>query len=244
LPRYKRGILSAIASIRDNEATMDHLAQQALTLKRFDDYNDAFNFVEEMLRYISDSFAALEFLILAIDRKNEQYISAAASKILFLTNHSDDIEGIFNRLFKIVLDKPDEAFDAFFNLVQIRNIDTQSLYNQRRMRMDTIPEAIVFDDDLISDDYRRNKVQALLKNNIYGKKEIDQYVKTLLNGQDVIEAKDVEIVTQEDYIRLILVFLYSKSIGMHYDIDLLNKEVRNNFVSFRNFRIKRKGVRA
>jgi hypothetical protein len=112
------------------------------------------------------------------------------------------------------------------------------------MRMDTIPEAIVFDDDLISDDYRRNKVQALLKNNIYGKKEIDQYVKTLLNGQDVIEAKDVEIVTQEDYIRLILVFLYSKSIGMHYDIDLLNKEVRNNFVSFRNFRIKRKGVRA
>lgn len=244
LPRYKRGILSAIASIRDNEATMDHLAQQALTLKRFDDYNDAFNFVEEMLRYISDSFAALEFLILAIDRKNEQYISAAASKILFLTNHSDDIEGIFNRLFKIVLDKPDEAFDTFFNLVQIRNIDTQSLYNQRRMRMDTVPEAIVFDDDLISDDYRRNKVQALLKNNIYGKKEIDQYVKTLLNGQDVIEAKDVEIVTQEDYIRLILVFLYSKSIGMHYDIDLLNKEVRNNFVSFRNFRIKRKGVRA
>ena len=46
---------------------------------------------------------ALEYLISAIDAKNELYINAAASKIMFLTNTSEDLEGLLNRLFKIIL---------------------------------------------------------------------------------------------------------------------------------------------
>ena len=155
LPRYKRAILEVINRISNDDETMDQLAKKVILLKRIEDYNDAFHYVEDRLRYITDSFTALEHLILAIDRKNEQYISAAAAKILFFTNQSDDIEGIFNRLFKIILNKKDFEFSSLFNLTQARNLDTQSLYNQRRMRIDTIPEEITFDDDLISDQYRQ-----------------------------------------------------------------------------------------
>lgn len=103
LSRYKRGILETVSSIIHNEDMMDDLAKHVMQKKRIDDYNEAFAEVESKLRYISDSFNALERLILSIDKKNEQYVTAAASKILFLTNQSDDIEGIFNRLFQIVI---------------------------------------------------------------------------------------------------------------------------------------------
>ena len=53
-----------------------------------------------------------------------------------------------------------------------------------------------------------------------------------------MDASDVQIETQEDYVKLILIFLYSKSVGMHYDVQLLGKECKNNFVTFQNFRIK------
>ncbi|PKK93387.1 MAG: hypothetical protein CVV61_04900 [Tenericutes bacterium HGW-Tenericutes-6] len=238
LSRYKRSILEIINKILNDEEMMDSLAQKVLTLKRIDDYNDGFHYVEDRLRYITDSFTALEHLILAIDRKNEQYISAAAAKILFFTNQSDDIEGIFNRLFKIVIGQRDFDYTALFNLTQARNLDTYSLYNQRRMRQDPVPEEILFDEDWISDSYRQEKIKALLKNNIYGKKEIDEHVKHLIKDKKFIDASDVLLETQEDYVKLILIFLYSKSVGMHYDVEVLNKEVKNNFVTFQNFRIK------
>lgn len=238
LPRYKRSILDSIYRIMQDEDTMDSLAVNTQKLKRIDDYNEAFHYIEERLRFVSDSFTALEHLILAIDRKNEQYISAAAAKILFFTNQSDDVEGIFNRLFKIVVGARDFDYNQLFNLSQIRNLDTQSLYNQRRVRIETIPEAIVFDDDMISEEFRQEKLSRLLKNNIYNKKEINAYVDSLLRNQSQIEAANVPLDTQEDYVRLILIFLYSKSVGMHYDIELLGKVCTNRFVTFQNFLIK------
>lgn len=238
LSRYKRGILESINRIQNDADLMDDLAKNVIRLKRIEDYNEAFLYIEDRLRFVSDSFTALEHLILAIDRKNEQYITAAASKILFFTNQSDDIEGIFNRLFRIVLNQKDIDLNQLFNIAQIRNLDTDSLYNPRRARIKAEPEEITFDDSLITEDYRKEKIKALLKNNIYGKKEIDAYVKSLLKDQKEIEAKDIVLETQEDYVKLILIFLYSKSVGMHYDVSLLKDKCKNNFVTFQNFMIK------
>lgn len=238
LSRYKRDIVSAISKIRNSEETMDLLAFRVQKIKRIQEYNEAFLYVEEKLLFITNSFIALEHLILAIDRKNEQYISAAASKILFFTNRSDDIEGVFNRLFKIVLDQDDFDYASIFNLIQAKNLDTGSLYNQRRIRIDTVPEEILFDDSLISDEYRQEKINDLLKNNIYAKKDINQHVKQLLNGKKQIQAADVNLETQEDYIKLLLIFLFSKSIGMDYDVEQLGAQCRNNFITFQNFLIK------
>lgn len=238
LSRYKRGILESINRIQNDADLMDDLAKNVIRIKRIEDYNEAFLYIEDRLRFVTDSFTALEHLILAIDRKNEQYITAAASKILFFTNQSDDIEGIFNRLFRIVLNQKDIDLNQLFNIAQIRNLDTDSLYNPRRARIKAEPEEITFDDSLITEDYRQEKIKALLKNNIYGKKEIDLYVKSLLNDQKQIEAKDIILDTQEDYVKLILIFLYSKSVGMHYDVVLLKDKCKNNFVTFQNFMIK------
>jgi hypothetical protein len=238
LSRYKRGILESISKIQNDADLMDELAKVVIKVKRIEDYNEAFLYVEDRMRFITDSFSALEYLILAIDRKNEQYISAAASKILFFTNQSDDIEGIFNRLFRILLNRNDLEYNQLFHLTQMKNLDTDSLYNQRRQRVLPEPEEINFDESFISDAYRKEKIKALLKNNIYGKKEIDLYVKSTLGQQKEIEAKDILLETQEDYVKLILIFLYSKSVGMHYDVELTKDKCKNNFVTFQNFIIR------
>lgn len=241
LPRYKKAILDKVLRIYNEDDTMDTLAHAVMKDKKIDDYDDAFHYIEEKLRFIGDSFSAFENLILAIDRKNEQYVSAAASKILFLTNHSDDIEGIFNRIFKIVIDSDEETFDysKLFNLVQARNLDTESLYTQRRYRIETDPEPVTVLDDLITDEFKRKKIEFLVKNNIYGKKEINRYVLTHLNHSSNIEASNLPLDTEEDYIKLILIFLYSRSVGMDYQVELLNRETKNNFATFNNFLIKR-----
>lgn len=237
LPRYKRAILAEISKIYDNVNTMDELAHRVMESKRINDYNEAFDYLETKLRFISDSFNALDNLILDIDRKNEQYISATASKILFLTNHSDDIEGIFNRLFKLVLKDDEFEFNTILNVAQVRNLDTYSLFNARRPRIDAEPDELIITDDLMDDNERRRYLEKLLKNSAYSKSEINKYVSNLLNGSSSVKASELKIETQDDYIRLILIFLYSKSINMDYEVKSLGDEVLNNFVIFRDFLI-------
>jgi hypothetical protein len=242
LPRYKRAILKRVSVIYDNVETMDILASKVIQDKRIDDYNEAFSYIENKLRFIQDSFNVLDNLIIDIDRKNEQYISATASKILYLTNHSDDIEGIFNRLFKVVLSDDDFDFNSILNVAQIKNLDTASLYNQRRYRMDSIPEELFDTEDFFTEEDKERRIQKILENSIYSKREINKYVLELLRDRISLKASEIIVNSKEEYIKLVLIFLYSKSVGMEYDIKLLNNEVVSNFVSFNDFKIFHKGV--
>lgn len=244
LPRYKRSIVESLSEIYDNDTNMNELTEQLMLSEKIEDYNFAYLRVEEMIRNIRDNFEGLDVLIDSIDRKNEQYVNAAASKILFLTNHSDDLEGMLNRLFKIIINDEKETinYTDLFNLVGIRNLEEGSLYNPRRQRVEAVAEEIYYDEDYIDYETKQRKIELLTKHNIYSKIEINKYVKQLLLTDDSIEAVECPLQTQEDFIRLILIFLYSKSIGVAYDIKPLPKTVRVNDITFQNFVIFKKGV--
>src|SRR5690606_14921412 len=121
---------------------MDQMANQALEKRKAHEFNDAYNYVEERIRYIKNSIDAIEFLIEGIDSKNELYINAAASKIMFLTNTSEDLEGLMNRLFKLILSEKKVDYSQIFNLFRARNLDENSLQTVRRPRVDAVAEAI------------------------------------------------------------------------------------------------------
>ncbi|CCV64188.1 conserved hypothetical protein [Alteracholeplasma palmae J233] len=243
LPRYKRSILESLSKIYENDEHMEKLTESMMIISKQEDYNLAYLKVEARIRTIRDSFEGLDQLINEIDRKNEQYINAAASKILFLTNHSDDLEGILNRLFKIIIEDNNKIdYTQFFNLVSIRNLDDASMFNPRRQRVEAVAEEIFYDEDYITEELKREKIQNLTKHNIYSKVEINKYVLSLLQTDDSLEAIEAPLQTQQDFIRLILVFLYSKSIGVSYDIKLLTNNVTVNDITFQNFVIFKKGV--
>ncbi len=242
LPRYKRAILDKINQIYQNDHYLDQLAEQAMTARKKTEYNDAFNYIESRIRYIRDAMDALEYLIAAIDNKNELYINAAASKIMFLTNTSEDLEGLLNRLFKVLLKEKHFDYSSIFNLIRARNLDDGSIYSPRRQRIDPVAEDINFEQE-ISDDIKERKLSLLLKQNIYSKVEINKYVQYLLTESDITKASLVPLETNEDFVKLILIFLFSKSVGMSYEVKLLNKDVTLNQIKFVDFEISRKGVR-
>lgn len=240
LPRYKGEIISSINKIYNDEITMTKLTEQVMEEKGIENYDDAYYYLESHIREIRDSFNAFDKLISDIDTRNEQYISASAAKILFLTNRSDDIEGIINKILDIILkdEIDDSIYPKLFNLISARNIDTESLYTQREYKIDTSPDELFIGDDFISDELMKEKLTALFKHNIFGKKEINKYVIKMLEVNDEISAENVSLETTEDLVKLVLIYLYSRSIGMSYTCELENREVKNNFLTFNNFIIK------
>ncbi|WP_162150660.1 Wadjet anti-phage system protein JetA family protein [Acholeplasma equifetale] len=242
LPRYKRSIMENINRIYNSESMLEELALQAMKAKNYAEFNDAFNYIEARIRYIRDSIEAMEYLINSIDEKNEMYINAAASKIMFLTNTSEDFEGLLNRLFQIILKEKQFDYSQIFNLFRARNLDDASLYTVRRKRVDPIPEEIDYDQD-IPEDIKREKLRTIMKQNVFSKVEINKHVNYLLEDKEVIKASEVPLETNEDFVKLILIFLYSKSIGMSYDVRLLTYDVKIGDIRFSEFEIMKKGTR-
>ncbi len=241
LPRYKGKIIELINKIYNNQLTMTKLSEQTMDLKQIENFDNAYRYVEDVLRYVRDSFNAYDPLVREIDTRNEKYITTAASKILFYTKRGDDLEGIFNRIFKILLDSDEKTFDYtnLFNLVYARNLDEKSLHTQRVYQEDTSPDALLFN-EIITDEIKRQKIQMMMKNNIYSKSEINKYALGLLGEKDRIEAAELNIESWEDIIKLVLIFLYSRSIGVSYTCELTTTEVRNNRLVFNNFYIIRR----
>lgn len=240
LPRYKRSILENVGKIYQNDLYLDTLANQALEHRRKVEFNDAFNYVEEKIRYIKDSVDAIEFLIDAIDEKNELYINAAASKIMFLTNTSEDLEGLLNRLFKVILREKHFDYHEIFNLTKARNLDDNSLQTIRRQRIDPVAEAINYEQE-ISEEVKEKKMASLLRANVFSKVEINNHVTYLLDSNDRIKASQIPLESNEDFVKLILIFLFSKSVGMKYDIKVLNYEAKIGEIKFNDFEIYKKG---
>ncbi len=242
LPRYKRAILESIGRIYQNDQYLDQMANQAIVQRRKIEFNDAFNYVEERIRYIKDSVESIEFLITAIDDKNELYINAAASKIMFLTNTSENLEGLLNKLFKVILKEKQLDYDSIFNLVRVRNLDDNSLQTVRRQRIDPVAEEINYEQE-IPEDVKERKMASLIRANIFSKSEINSHVTYLLSDSDSIKASEVPLESNEDYVKLILIFLFSKSVGMKYDVRLLNYDARIGGIRFNEFEIYKKGLK-
>lgn len=240
LPRYKRTILETISRIHQDEKYMDMMTNQALEKRRALEYNDAYNYVEERIYYIANSMEAMEYLIEGIDSKNELYINAAASKIMFLTNTSEDLEGLMNRLFKVILSDKKIDYSQIFNLFRARNLDENSLQTVRRPRVDAVAEPIDYDQD-ISEEVKERKMASLLKANIFSKKEINNFVNYQLGEAPKMLASQIELEGNDDFVKLILVFLFSKSVGMSYDVRLLNYDTKIGNIKFTDFEIFKKG---
>lgn len=240
LPRYKRTILETISRIHQDEKYMDMMTNQALEKRRALEYNDAYNYVEERIYYIANSMEAMEYLIEGIDSKNELYINAAASKIMFLTNTSEDLEGLMNRLFKVILSDKKIDYSQIFNLFRARNLDENSLQTVRRPRVDAVAEPIDYDQD-ISEEVKERKMASLLKANIFSKKEINNFVNYQLGDAPNMLASQIELEGNDDFVKLILVFLFSKSVGMSYDVRLLNYDTKIGNIKFTDFEIFKKG---
>lgn len=242
LPRYKRSIIENINKVYQNDSYLELMANQVLKQRKKTEYNDAFDYVESRIRFIKDSIEAIEYLVNAIDEKNELYINAAASKIMFLTNTSEDLEGLLNRLFKVILKEKEFDYSSIFNLVRARNLDDNSLQTVRRPRVDAVAEEINYE-QFISEEVKERKMESILRSNRFNKSEINKHVENILDGRDYIKASEIEIETNEDFVKLILIFLFSKSVGMKYDVRLLNYDVRIGQIKFAEFEIFKKGLR-
>ncbi|MDR2822513.1 MAG: DUF5716 family protein [Acholeplasmatales bacterium] len=241
LPRYKRGILNSITSLKTVE-TMDSIAKSCMREKRISDYNEAFSYVEDKLNYIENKISTLDQVMSSIDKKNEQYVTSAVAKIKFFTNTTDDFEGYYSRFFNFLKKVSDSEinWNDIVRITSIRNLDDNSLFSPRRIR-EELEIGFINDPPEITEEDMEQDEERLRHYQTYSEDNINEIIKKKLENRDSFMASDLDLETDNDILTLVLVYVYSHVAGMDYHIKTSNDFVEKNNVRFKEFEIIKGG---
>ena len=237
--RYKNRIINRIDRTLHNIEAMT-LYSQTYAKRKDISILDAENQLHYILNEVIDAFELLDDIMAEIDHKHTRYLRTAVARITYLYQNRHDLEGKIHSMIHTLSNQGDAFFmenEPFFNLEALRNLDKASLYKKpirSSFTLSTLSEET--DEDL---DAIRIEAENLMRESEFSVTAINTYVETLLNEKETIHASQCPMSDIIDYIRLILIYVYSTDDKACYSIKLLEKEVQMNTRIFQDFIIRK-----
>lgn len=212
-----------INQIQKDDSTTIELAQDKLT---------------EMLDYLENVFELITNIMEEIDRKNTRYINVSIERIKIILNNDSNTEGmLLNILKNYHLLKSEELI---FNISNIKQLTNQSLYTPKKIVKVTPKKFLtVAENDKELDNLIKRQMKETLK---YSKININKYIENKLRAKKRLNQDDFDIASKEDFIRLILVFIYSNDTLTNYHVIFNEEKVKINKVLIPSFTIERKNA--
>ena len=187
-----------------------------------------------------------------IDKKHSKYIKSAVERTKFYFLNNNNAEGkistvlrymaeMFNREEQnnLTEDVPDDICSVF-NLFPQGFLSGESLKTVAVSRKITDVEE-VYDPIAITEEERLLRKLAISERNKnrFSQKNVEQYVRTLLDGKRSILASEIPVKTKRDLIRVIFISLYGHSTKTGYVVKPINKVIFFEGFRFNDFEIVR-----
>lgn len=238
LKKYKYDIITLLSDILNNNEVIDSLSKLRVN-EKFPTEIVARDFIILKLHGVVSAFENIDRLNHSIAERSEQYINALLSRIQYILHRSEDIEGIFNQIYALVLNDRIDDY-KFINMIDTRSLDKESLFTPRKIYEKIHSYQLPFDISGIDEDKKQDTFSTLMGYKKYSLDSINKYVNVKLGNNQLIKASELNPESYDDYIYLILIYLYSRNIEAVYTVDKLDYYVDINGIKFQNFKIMRK----
>lgn len=242
--RYKGTIIEKIESLLEDNKLQELIKEYIQTKKSGvtspESVQEAREFFESSLEYVETQFRYIEDNLNILNSRNAKYASTAQSRLEFLMNESEDIEGRIIELLKNIVETDDVLDDdSPFDLFDFGKIDEQSLYTPRTARRKAI-STVQQEEESIDEEELRKAHERLLNEAKYNCSNINKFVLVQLNDSKRIEAKDMKISSFDDIIKMFLAGLYSGNEMMEYKIVYTGKTFKWRDKILTNFIVEKK----
>lgn len=229
--RYMSPIQNLLSDILANEDILQSMCERAMSIKKYDDETQANEEVIKAIDYILDSYQSLGSIVSEIDRKHSAYTKSSIEKIQYLMTADQSIKGKLAEMLKSYANMTDSKRDSLAaimeNTIQAAKydfFDARSLYHKsvRSRRIDREPLAIEPNGNLtaLAEEYLLNQI-----NNGYPVTRIRAFVDRLFTGgKSEIEAKDIPLTCDSDFILLILAVIRQNEKEMRYIVEMNNDQ--------------------
>ena len=233
--KYRQEIIDRTYDLLNNDEIMESLTRQLMDRKDIE-YKEAYLILIEQLNYIIECFDNINEILEEINYKNNKYVSSALSRITFLLDVQQDIEGKLNHLIKAV-NEDKITSDDLVKMYEIQNINKDSLYVTRK-KNNKIKSNLVLESELDEKVIEAYK-EKMLHEQRFSKKGVWEYLEPYFKDKTVIQARDLRCNTTDEFTYLILIYMYGYSTNMKYEIEDLETRIEVNQFKFKNFMIRR-----
>ncbi|MDY6429688.1 MAG: DUF5716 family protein [Bacilli bacterium] len=196
--------------------------------------------IKRQLQYMIIQYDNIFEKVKEIDEANSRLVASVQAKLDFLLNVNLDVSGQIKEALKLLSSK-DEDFELgeFFNLYSCSNIDFKSLYAPRfNKEKKVMIEQKVFEGD--KEDIEKG-MNDIFNDDPLSLDNIDASVVELLTKSPQISSKDIEINSQQDLVKLMLIQLYSSNPDVSYSSNFSSVEYEANEHRVLEFSLKKKG---
>lgn len=242
IPRFKTPILNILKSWLFDAELKDLMAESAIMRKNYADQEEALDNIILMIGDIIDVYEKIDELIKEIDRKNAAYTRASVEKMQYLLNTDKSIKGKLVEMLKTLgtgadkkKDKLHEAMQSSINLYQQGFIDENSLYTraERKVREQGQPLKI---SNLLENDALLVELEDF-KDRVkrsYTAKRIKDFMYEQFGGKLELEAEELGLQMDDDFILLILGILKHDEKSSFYNVDF-----QDGYILLNGYRIPR-----
>ena len=233
--KYKQAILNKCYELQQDEETLSFIAYQMSDTKDILK-EEAYERIHDWIQYIIDCFEGISDIMDSINRRLNQYIKSAVSRITYLLGVQEDLEGQLNRMIKYVAQE-DVDMNEYIQLQRIQMVSEDSLYVEPKVKRQIVDESIPIQS--FDDPYFQTKMEELSSQSRYAKKAIGDFVEAQLGNRFSMKASELVIEDPDLYAYPILIFLYGYSTNMNYCIEPLRNQIHQFSLSFQDYIIRR-----
>ncbi len=256
---FRSAIIEKIEELMESTELMERAINGYMEVERESDRESAYDKLVEILLDIKSSFYRLDDIIEEIDRKHTTYMKNAVMRARFKLATGNNTEGKLLRILDQLADEMNQegigddtqsesSKDGGFSAVEeLFAVFTQGYLSPESLR--TIPVSkkdgnvdSLSDGIAMSEEQRALYKEALRQKNRmrFSRKNINEYVLTLLEGKERVSAEEIPIETRRDLIRMIYVSIYAGNRANNYELIRGEKRIKKLEFELPDFEIVRR----
>ena len=203
------------------------------------------------LHGIIEAFRNMDDILQEINQKNTQYQRAAIGRAKFLLAGNEDVRGQLKELLMGINEEINREnmdlggiyrIDFLEDLVRIYQcsiLEQSSLYLAVEGKREFVPASL--EEEEPDEALRREKMRKMAEKiqKVVSVEKIQTYIDHQLGENEEMEASQLPLNNEDDFIKLIYVRLYGQRKNMGYTIEPLEEREVNGY-RFKDFRIRRK----
>ena len=251
--RFRNMILVKLDDIRNDHAIFERVVWGYQKVEGESDLETARDMSLKYINDVMDYFNSYDDIVKEIEKKHARYLSSTVKRARFLLLNTNNTEGKISTILQYMAKRYNEdemnnlTEDASDEICTLFNIFTQGFISNESVKAVPVSRKItsveeIFNPFELSEEERKAiRLAAYERNkNRFSRKNINEYVDTLLQEKDCEMASSLEINSRRDMIRLIFISLYGQTGKTGYQVIPSPNVIRKHGFTYNDFEIRRK----
>ena len=243
---FRSSIIEKIEEILESTSVMERAVLGYMEIEQETDSDKAYDSIVMILLDIKSMFYRLDDIIEEIDYKHAKYMKNAVMRARFKLATGNNTEGKLQRILDVLAGEVNEdgVDDTTGELPEISSVFFQNYIAPESLRTIPVTKKHSIVDDMsggmvMSKEERLLYKEALMMKNRtrFSRKNINEYVCSLLDGREKISVEDIPIESKKDLIRIIYISIYSGNRSNNYVVKRTDKRVKRMGYEFPLFEI-------